>query len=129
MRYLASLTMCATQITCTATNLSEAGQRRCRRGGATVRVVRGYGYGSSSTSSEGGDAIGEAEMTCSSAGTAQESLLLVQIGNCRGQSRRAIGTDAPVAVEVAGAIIDVHDDKEDDAQRLWVNGLGRKVVK
>ena len=123
MRYSASLTMCATQITCTTTNLSEAGQRRCRRGGATVRVVLGYGYGSSSTSSEGGDAIGEAEMTCSSAGTAQESLLLVQIGNCRGQSRRAIGTDAPVAVEVAGAIIDVHDDKEDDAQRLRVNGL------
>ena len=106
MRYSASLTMCATQITTSATNLSENGQRCRRRGGATVRVLRG----SSSSGSEGSDAIGEAEMTCSCAGTAQEPLLLVQVGNCRRESGRAIGTDASVAVEVAGVVaIDVHD--------------------
>ena len=100
--------MCATQITAAA-NLSKAGQRRCRRSGATVRVLRGS---SSSSGGEGGDAIGKAEMTCSCAGTAQEPLLLVQIGNCRRQSRWAIGTDASVAVEVTGVVaIDVHDDK------------------
>ena len=99
--------MCATQITA-ATNLSKAGQRRCRRSGATVRVLRG----SSTSGGEGSDAIGKAEMTCNCAGTAQEPLLLVQIGNCRRQSRWAIGTDASVAVEVTGVVaIDVHDDK------------------
>ena len=61
----------------------------------------------------GAHAIGKAKMACSCARTAQEPLLLVQIGNCRRQSRWAIGTDAMVAVEVAGVVaIDVHaDDK------------------
>ena len=83
------------------TNLSEAGQRRrCRRGGgATVRISCTNPAGG-----EGGDAIGYVE----GGGTAQQTMLLVQVGNCRREGGRPICI-APVPIEVAGvAAIDVH---------------------